>query len=75
MSTIWTLIEVCFRDARHAEELLSDAATRRDLRLNADRALAGFVVTRTPDRTAQRRPTALGPRRTYRTVTAAIERS
>jgi len=44
MSTMWTLIETCFADARRAEDLTRDLTARRELRLDADSALSGFAL-------------------------------
>ena len=44
MSTMWALIEVCFADARKAEELLGELSARRELRLDPQRALSAFVL-------------------------------
>ena len=44
MSTVWTLIEAVFADARRAEELLRNVERRRDLELDPERALSGFMV-------------------------------
>jgi hypothetical protein len=51
MATMWTLIEMCIADARRAEDLTHDLAARRELRLDADTALAGFSLW--PGRTAR----------------------
>ena len=44
MATMWTLIEMCIADAHRAEELTHDLTARRELRLDADSALAGFSL-------------------------------
>jgi hypothetical protein len=44
MSTMWALIEVCFADARKAEELVGELSARRELRLDPQRALSAFVL-------------------------------
>ena len=44
MATMWGLIEICFADARRADELVADLAGRRELRLDPDAALAGFTL-------------------------------
>jgi hypothetical protein len=51
MATIWTLIEMCIADAHRAEDLTRDLVARRELRLDADSALAGFALW--PGRTAR----------------------
>ncbi len=62
MSTMWALIEVCFADARKAEELLGELSARRELRLDPENALAAFVVWKGPLSTARLRK-AITPRR------------
>ena len=44
MATMWGLIEMCFADARRADELVADLASRREVRLDPDSALAGFAL-------------------------------
>lgn len=46
MATTWELIAICIEDAARAEELVKQLAFRRELRLDAQRALAAFEVRR-----------------------------
>ena len=46
MSAIWTFIEVCFGDARKAEELVATSGARRELRVRSEAALARFDLWR-----------------------------
>ena len=62
MSTMWSLIEVCFADARKAEELLGGLSARRELRLDPQNALSAFVLWKGPISTARLRR-AVTPRR------------
>ncbi len=55
MSSMWALIEVCFADARKAEELLGELSARRELRLDPETALAAFVLWKGPLSTARLR--------------------
>jgi hypothetical protein len=55
MSTMWALIEVCFADARKAEELLGELSARRELRLDPQHALSAFVLWKGPLRAAKLR--------------------
>lgn len=72
MSTMWTLIEVCFSDARRAQDLVSNAAARRQLRLRPDAALAEFGLGEPMERTRSTRPNLVRvQRRAYATVEAA----
>ncbi|HEU5288290.1 MAG TPA: hypothetical protein VFV20_07800 [Candidatus Limnocylindria bacterium] len=72
MSTMWTLIDVCFSDARKAQDLVSDAAARRQLRLRPDAALAEFGLGKPIERTRSTRPILVRvQRRAYATVEAA----
>ena len=63
MATMWALIEVCFADTRKAEDLLRDFAARRELRLDPDIALAGFVLWKGPLAAKETARKALTPRR------------
>ena len=67
MSTMWALIEVCFADARKAEDVLRDFSARRELHLDPDTALAGFVLWtgRLPARETARKVLTPRPSRAY----------
>lgn len=72
MSTIGTLIEVCFSDARRAQDLVADVAARRQLRLRPDAALAEFGLGRPIERPRSTRPIFVRVQRhAYATVGAA----
>jgi hypothetical protein len=62
MSTMWALIEVCFADARKAEDMLGKLSARRELRLDPENALAAFVLWKGPLSTARLRK-IVAPRR------------
>jgi len=53
MATTWELMGVCIADAEKAEELVRDLAFRKELRLDPERALAAFVLSRHPARAAE----------------------
>lgn len=44
MATTWELMAVCIEDAARAEDLVSELAFRRELRLDPQRALAAFEL-------------------------------
>ena len=69
MSTMWALIEVCFADARKAEEMLGKLSARRELRLDPENSLAAFVLWKGPLSTARLRR-AVTPRRSRAFVAA-----
>jgi hypothetical protein len=72
MSRIWTLIEVCLSDARKAQDLVSDASARRQLRLRPEAALARFALGNPVQQARATRPTFIRvQRRAYATVRAA----
>ena len=48
MSITWELVKTSIADAQRAEELVHELAFRRELRLDPDRALAGFALWRRP---------------------------
>jgi hypothetical protein len=50
MSSTWELMAVCTRDAARAEDLVRELAFRRELRLDAQKALAAFELRAKPAR-------------------------
>jgi hypothetical protein len=51
MATTWELMAVCIEDAARAEDLVSELAFRRELRLDPQNALAAFELHKTrPER-------------------------
>jgi hypothetical protein len=73
MSTVWTLIEAVFADARKAEDLLRDVERRRDFALDPERALAGFVVRKGQLATVKVRTVEPRRVRAYRTTRRTVE--
>ncbi len=55
MSSMWALIEVCFADARKAEEMLGELSAKRELRFDPENALAAFALWKGPLSTARLR--------------------
>ena len=50
MSRTWELMVACIEDAARAEELFSELAFRRDLRLDTAKALSTFDLRAKPER-------------------------
>ena len=44
MSSTWELMVVCIEDASRAEDLVSQLAFRRDLRIDPQKALSAFEL-------------------------------
>jgi hypothetical protein len=50
MATTWELMAVCIEDAARAEDLVTELAFRRELRLDPQKALAAFELRAKPAR-------------------------
>ena len=46
MATTWELMAICIDDAIRAEDLVTELAFRRELRLDPQKALAAFELRR-----------------------------
>jgi hypothetical protein len=50
MATTWEMIAVCLEDAVRAEDLMTELAFRRELRLDPQKALSAFQLRSKPAR-------------------------
>ena len=50
MSRTWELMVACTRDAARAEDLFTELAFRRELRVNTVKALSTFELRSKPER-------------------------
>jgi hypothetical protein len=50
MATTWEMIAICMEDAVRAEDLVKELAFRRELRIEAQKALSAFELRAKPAR-------------------------
>ena len=50
MSSTWELMAICIEDAARAEDLVTEVAFRRELRVDPQKALSAFELRAKPAR-------------------------